>query len=1165
MAHGTRVCGDSRARDRSVTILLAVAGLWCWLGVSREVSAQTEDAPPDSGSIVGRVVDLETDAALADVRVIVTWPTPAGGGEPREEVETTDANGDYRFGAIPAGHYAVEFVRKGYAGATLHDFEVRAGETGRADMRLAPGGEEAAGPPPGVEEILVLGARVEAVEASREESNEMINTLSSAEISKFAASDIADVILRVPGVNVVEGQFAIIRGLEDRYSSTLFNSSPIPSPDPNRQSPQLDLFANEIVSDLVVVKTFAPPLPSNSAGGSINILTTGTPDEPLIAAVKAKTGYNVKAVDDFLQFNHGSPIGDPTDGWNTLDQEYGAVLGGTTELGGHEIRAKGLFNWGNDYVTATGFQEERGPAPFNPFNPRKPADLAIGELSLSAGHFDLTTSDQALQTTAYGGFGFNWDQEGYHKLDFTVFYTKKRTEIVELRQNGFFPNFNYTPVIDQVNNGDADFVSFGSFNGAVVPNGSTYTSWISRSYTDTRLPLLGVNPVQNGALFFSSPQQSRSFETDRHLLVTQLNGDHDVQAIEGLKFRWAGNYATTSQDEQALGARYFYEPCGFSASIPCPAGTPRIDIPTNYPTTVDSLGPGRFASLNQIFDNTNNIDEHQWFGRGDAEYEREITDWLTAKAQSGLWYEWAERDIKASYLAGGQVGATCLDGTPVNGQIVCTANSNQIYAVFGDNPQALGENIFKVALQRDANGEFLSNQATTSDAKREIQAWNVEATNTLWSQLDLFGGVRLEKIKIESNNDPFLAGQKAFDLSPLIFPSKYVLFDRMDNGARNENTSLRPPFNNQILGISVPAGPCRDLQGNVIPNGGTCVDFINQAELESVVNGEIDELKTLPAVGLTYKPEQVEGLALRAAWSQTVARPSFREMGYYVTVEPGTDDLIVGNPQLKLSDVESYDLRAEYFFGELGDLVAASFFYKNIQDPIESIIVRDASNVNEGSDALYRTFFNNDNKAHLWGVEFEARKYFDFTPYEFLQYFSVGGNFTWIDASVDRSKFEVQRAQPFFQAPAGSHAPYPHLYDSRRLYGQPEWIVNADLSFDHPDWGTRVTLAFFAISDVLDAAGTAFTNNTGQTLSMTLDRYIDSYQTLDLVVGQKLWRGLAARFTAKNLTNSRRQLVYDASQTNGKFEERSYKYGQTFSFELSYEFGEDILQAFRHE
>ena len=76
------------------------------------------------------------------------------------------------------------------------------------------------------------------------------------------------------------------------------------------------------------------------------------------------------------------------------------------------------------------------------------------------------------------------------------------------------------------------------------------------------------------------------------------------------------------------------------------------------------------------------------------------------------------------------------------------------------------------------------------------------------------------------------------------------------------------------------------------------------------------------ALGFTYRP--IEGLSLRGAWSQTVARPSFREMGFYVSVEPGTDDLTVGNPQLQLSDVESWDARAEYAWGEYGDLAALS-------------------------------------------------------------------------------------------------------------------------------------------------------------------------------------------------------------------------------------------------
>ena len=101
----------------------------------------------------------------------------------------------------------------------------------------------------------------------------------------------------------------------------------------------------------------------------------------------------------------------------------------------------------------------------------------------------------------------------------------------------------------------------------------------------------------------------------------------------------------------------------------------------------------------------------------------------------------------------------------------------------------------------------------------------------------------------------------------------------------------------------------------------------------------------------------------------------------------------------------------------------------------------------------------------------------------------------------------------------------PHLSQSRRLFGQPEWIANADLSFDHPDWGTKVTLAFFAISDVLDAAGSATIAPNGTVSSFTLDRYIDSYSQLDLILSQTwhvdLLRGdLTFKLSAKNLTDS---------------------------------------------
>jgi outer membrane receptor protein involved in Fe transport len=375
------------------------------------------------------------------------------------------------------------------------------------------------------------------------------------------------------------------------------------------------------------------------------------------------------------------------------------------------------------------------------------------------------------------------------------------------------------------------------------------------------------------------------------------------------------------------------------------------------------------------------------------------------------------------------------------------------------------------------------------------------------------------------------------------------MFDRFDNPTRSIERQLPPGsvFNDQILNIDVPIDPITGL-----------VDLRTREELEALVNGRIDEKRNLPSAGLTYRP--IDGLNLRVAYSQTVARPSFRELGFYVTVETGSDDLVVGNPQLKLSDVESIDARVEYVWGDFGDLAAISAFTKKIERPIESIVLRDPTNA-ELSSGTFRTFFNNASDADLWGLEVEGRKAIDFLGVDGLEYLSVAANFTYIDAEVKRSPFEVAQAAPFIGTLPGDEAVFDGLATKRRLFSQPEWIANADITFDHPDWGTKLTLAVFAISDVLDAAGNAAVPpaGSGSAYQLSLDRYVDSFFQLDLVASQRFSLGKmpgkwSAKVSVKNLTDSTRRLIYDTEQTIRKYAERSLKVGRDFSFSLSYDY-----------
>jgi len=1070
-----------------------------------------------TGVIQGQVVDGKRGSPIGYATITLIWPDPPDGSEPKRVHEVSDPNGAFEFREVPAGTYTLKFSKQGYQTSTLLDFTLSPGQLDRADFQLPPVSDEppeaAAGgagvpPPPqdaGVEEFLVLGARVVALEASREESDKLINTLTSEEFTKFAASDVGDAIKRIAGINVVEGQFAIIRGLEDRYSSTLYNSAPIPSPDPNSQSVQLDLLPSEVVSNLVVAKTFAPDLPSNSAGGSIDIITHAYP-ETFEIGVKGGAGFDTNAVDDFLEYQHGSPMGKSVDAADTVESELGAWLGGRTKVLDRELRYKAVGAWEIDTTTAQGFQEAREPRAARVRNfPRPPTivqsgDLALGQLNLSGGRFDLTESGRAEQGTGYVGLGIDLDPAGSHKLDGSIFYTHKTDEVVQLLENGYLPNFDYGTLDPNEVNGNADFDGF-----------ATPSAWIARSVRGDP-----NDAASRGPLWLASFFQSASYEIERDLLVTQLNGEHYVDQLHGLHFAWAANYAHTSETEDSLGARYFYEPDDAE------------QVPALFPTTPGSLGPGRYAVNSGVFSNDNDIKEDQGFGRLDIDYERPLSEQVTLTFRTGGWFEHATRNVDSSFLESPSL-----------------AGSSQ-FVIFGDTPEQLGGSIFD-ALDRGADGEPSFNRQTTNSALRQIGAWNLGSKATLWQEFDLLGGLRVESIKIESNNDPFI-GEDRFG-APEIFPSRYLFFDRLDNPARGEVSSPPPPdttFNDQLLGIDVPIDPVTGL-----------VDLDDAATIDSFVNGKIDEIHTLPAFGFSYRP--LPGLALRGAYSQTVARPSFREMGFYVSVEPATDDLIVGNPQLGLSDVTSWDGRIEYFWGEFGDLLAASGFYKTIHDPIESIVVRNPLNFEGSSSALYRTFFNNPNTASLWGIELEGRKSFDFLGWDFAQFVSIGGNFTYIDASVDRSEIELARSRAFFGTAAGDEESFGELSQSRRLFGQPEWIANADLTLDHPEWGTRATLAFFAISDVLDAAGSATISPNGTVISYTLDRYVDSFSQLDLILSQTFYVDWLAgdvtfKLSAKNLTDSTRRIVYDPYQTSGKIPERSYRIGRDFKFSISYQF-----------
>jgi len=136
----------------------------------------------------------------------------------------------------------------------------------------------------------VLKNSAKDLERRKETSRVAIDVITADQISKFDASDVAEVVIRIPGVSVAGGQFAVIRGLSDRFLSTTLNGLKLPSPDPEKQAFQLDLIPTSAVEAVIVSKAFEASLWADSTGGAMDILTRTIPSERF-----TKVGVGLKA------------------------------------------------------------------------------------------------------------------------------------------------------------------------------------------------------------------------------------------------------------------------------------------------------------------------------------------------------------------------------------------------------------------------------------------------------------------------------------------------------------------------------------------------------------------------------------------------------------------------------------------------------------------------------------------------------------------------------------------------------------------------------------------------------------------------------------------------------------------------------------------------------
>lgn len=337
----------------------------------------------------------------------------------------------------------------------------------------------------------------------------------------------------------------------------------------------------------------------------------------------------------------------------------------------------------------------------------------------------------------------------------------------------------------------------------------------------------------------------------------------------------------------------------------------------------------------------------------------------------------------------------------------------------------------------------------------------------------------------ESLYDVDYAGN--MDLKALYSMVDLPLTDRLSviGGARFESTEIGIVNFPEEFAFWVP--PDGDSQIGLLPG-------------EADVEFEQDDV--LPAVGLEFLA--TDTVTLRASYSETVARQTFKELTPILQQEYQGAPIFIGNPELGMSAITNYDLRADWT-PQPGALLSGSWFYKDVEDPIEY--------VQKLTNSFSYTTPRNYPEGTLTGFELEGRQELGrlFEPLGKLGTWNLGANATLIESNVKLPQDEIDD----FNSP-GILAPT----TERDMTNAPEYLFNIYLAYDHERTGTQLALFYTVQGDTLvEGAGVSGQN-------FVPDVYATTFDTLNFTATQKLGKHFLLQFQAKNLTNPSIETVY---------------------------------------
>jgi len=217
------------------------------------------------GTLSGTLTSDEDGSPIPDVEIFVIGA--------RVDGVVTGADGTFA-ARVPVGTYAVMLIHEKYASQTVKGITVAAEEPGTVVRTMTPAAVKFP-----VLNVDGYGetANVIAEKEQRKDSRTVEEVIGKDSMEQSGAGDAGEATKRTPGITIV-GRFVYVRGMGERYSSTLLNAATLPSPEPERRVVPLDLFPTGVLESVKIQKAYTPDLPGEFGGGAILLRTARKPE-----------------------------------------------------------------------------------------------------------------------------------------------------------------------------------------------------------------------------------------------------------------------------------------------------------------------------------------------------------------------------------------------------------------------------------------------------------------------------------------------------------------------------------------------------------------------------------------------------------------------------------------------------------------------------------------------------------------------------------------------------------------------------------------------------------------------------------------------------------------------------------------------------------------------